>query len=981
MEDPNRLLNSFIKEIKTISFYDFEKILTDSLYYFEKEEFDNKKITDSLFLFNWKKEEIEYWIRNLKENKKIVDNKWVNILNDLWVTEFIPSGFSRKQELPFYFILKPLSFFLLNRIKKKHSNINDKQLENSILNSFIKRINPMFYNPIITEFNSYYKQKLQNIFIYHDKIEEHDYYKEFSIIFLENINKLFITYPILARLFSQEIIRYENFIDLFFKRFTNDKDELSLLFEKKISIFDIQAIDTELSDIHNKGETAILVSLKDNLKLIYKPRSVINEYNFNEFMKYLNERVSTPITKSLKIINKKEYGWVEFISWKPNNSIQIIKKFYFNMGRHMAIFYLLNVTDMHYENMIAHKEFPVFIDYETIFTACVLKKIDSVNKFFLQSILSMCFIRSNNDFYNNQNELACLHTNPLEKDNSFLKIIKSKKVNNDSKYKHLVQKILNAYHLPFYLENIDSHFHKYYQEVILGFLEMYNFFLKMTKKERISLINKFFSGSISRLIIRATNDYSFMRDDPFHYLYVSDPLLYSSHFENIWKRETIIKMPREIVRKEIEELMKYNIPYFTFYWKGKYVKHNKKIIVKKYFYETVYSLVKQKLNKMSFSNMCSQINIFYSQLFTVVSNKNIYPIFQNITNIKEQPFVQKEFSSWQKYTIKNFINFYSKKRQIPFVMIIDYRKNILGFSDIYTDRAGSYYFFLMLVLYKKNRNNSKYYNVFIEEAFQKLENYRKNEKSSLFKHVLGFYEGIGLAILIYSLKLSSMSENKLSYKLKVKALVRKAMFDEEKKKKPNNIMQGLAGFVFSLLFYRELVGDNSFDDLILQYCEQIKNAGYLYQKDTKNNLSFLFGEIGVAFLFYCVGSILKQEDFLQHAKDIINSKYQDTKYLIDIKNSLNMRFVMLEILFFSLFDSNISLSLSKNLSSFFNKFINNSFLDNNSKQYLCFIINKKNRDDIAGNYLKNYLKDDYTSDKHYLYAHNLLSSMIASVVL
>lgn len=52
-------------------------------------------------------------------------------------------------------------------------------------------------------------------------------------------------------------------------------------------------------------------------------------------------------------------------------------RFYYKIGSFLALFYLFNTNDLHFDNMIANAEDPIFFDIETL-TLCYAKLKDNV---------------------------------------------------------------------------------------------------------------------------------------------------------------------------------------------------------------------------------------------------------------------------------------------------------------------------------------------------------------------------------------------------------------------------------------------------------------------------------------------------------------------------------------------------------------------------------------------------------------------------
>ena len=57
------------------------------------------------------------------------------------------------------------------------------------------------------------------------------------------------------------------------------------------------------------------------------------------------------------------------VKQKECYSLEEVHRYYYRSGIYLGIFYILSTVDIHYENMISHGEYPVFIDLETMVRA------------------------------------------------------------------------------------------------------------------------------------------------------------------------------------------------------------------------------------------------------------------------------------------------------------------------------------------------------------------------------------------------------------------------------------------------------------------------------------------------------------------------------------------------------------------------------------------------------------------------------------
>src|SRR5262249_41440723 len=74
-----------------------------------------------------------------------------------------------------------------------------------------------------------------------------------------------------------------------------------------------------------------------------------------------------PPFKTAAVIDRGEYGWSEFVSSRPCDTLAQVRRFYQRQGGYLALLYFLEATDFHLENLIASGEDPILVDLEALF--------------------------------------------------------------------------------------------------------------------------------------------------------------------------------------------------------------------------------------------------------------------------------------------------------------------------------------------------------------------------------------------------------------------------------------------------------------------------------------------------------------------------------------------------------------------------------------------------------------------------------------
>jgi type 2 lantibiotic biosynthesis protein LanM len=191
---------------------------------------------------------------------------------------------------------------------------------------------------------------------------------------VDGFQTLFKQYPVLARFIALIIDFWVEATAEFIERLGNDYDEINMFFNptSNNSLGQVADINVGISDLHNNHHSVVILTFHSGLKLVYKPKNLGLEEAFLEFLNWCNRKSSKPDEDSillsfkiLKILNKTEYGWVEFLPHEPCMSEQAASDFYVRAGQLLCILYLLGATDCHSENLVASGEDFVLVDMET----------------------------------------------------------------------------------------------------------------------------------------------------------------------------------------------------------------------------------------------------------------------------------------------------------------------------------------------------------------------------------------------------------------------------------------------------------------------------------------------------------------------------------------------------------------------------------------------------------------------------------------
>ena len=174
-------------------------------------------------------------------------------------------------------------------------------------------------------------------------------------------------YPVLARSLAECAERWVAVMSEFAGRLIRDWNELVATFFAGTSPGAITDIDAGAGDSHRGGRSVMILAFESGARLVYKPRSLAADVAFQDLVAWLNQRGDHPELKLLRVLDRGEYGWVEFIEHRQCQSPGEAARFFARQGAYLALFHAIEATDFHFENVIAQGEHPVPIDLETLF--------------------------------------------------------------------------------------------------------------------------------------------------------------------------------------------------------------------------------------------------------------------------------------------------------------------------------------------------------------------------------------------------------------------------------------------------------------------------------------------------------------------------------------------------------------------------------------------------------------------------------------
>jgi len=566
-------------------------------------------------------------------------NDSVEIEEDNWFVEFrkIMDTFDYENidyHVGVHLPTLPFSKYLVREIRKVVNELNNVKVSEEVIDSFIEA-------HLIEMFNVFGKitaLKLEEYKQFHifDSEDNEVRFQEFLKSFLsskESFLKLFEEYPVAARVATVRTMYLKTNYTKILQNIENDHLEIEDFL--KIDLLKLTGITLSSGDSHEQGNAVSILEFIDK-KLVYKPKNLKISEAFEKFIEwYVNSSELLPI-KIPKGIYKEDYTYNEFIIPKFCKSEEEVENFYIRYGYLIALCYLLNLNDLHLENIIAHGDQPVIIDIETAFQVSpdmenqtiyieLLRylEVDSVsNSFLLPKQVSFGM--------DDQVELSALSGREAKLSQTFLS---PTEINTDKfHYEKVEGYFAGGNNIPMLNEIDEVEVKKYNLRILEGFDDFICFVME-NKVKFLDVLNVF-RGKKIRSLMKGTEKYASMIRYSNHPNYNHEMKYRERLMMNVWAYPYHDK---RIIKSEVRDLLFNDIPIFYSITDSRDIIDSQEKIYKNYHKLSGYELSVNKINGLTEKEVERQRTILLSDLSILDSYLNQEVLKRNI-NFTVQKF-------------------------------------------------------------------------------------------------------------------------------------------------------------------------------------------------------------------------------------------------------------------------------------------------------------------------------------------------------
>lgn len=324
-----------------------------------------------------------------------------------------------------------------------------------------------------------------------------------------------------------------------------------------------------IGDLHREGHSTLILTFASGRQLVYKPRSLAIDVHFQQLLTWLNEHGATPSLRTIHVIDRGNYGWSEFVVSEPCSSLEDVEHFYERQGAYLALFYALEATDFHAENLIAAGEHPVMIDLESLFHPQLNRLLPrsalySTSEAFSHSVLRVGLLPQRVWGNRDRSGIDLSGLGAKEGQSTPRPVLQIEASGTDQmRFIRQHVSLPGKQNRPIYngqpVEVLD-----YRTALVQGFAKMYRLLMQHHEELLADPIQSFI-GDETRLILRATNTYAQLLHESYHPDLLRDTLDRDQFFDRLWVSAEQRPFFKACIAAEQADLHAGDIPFFTTY--------------------------------------------------------------------------------------------------------------------------------------------------------------------------------------------------------------------------------------------------------------------------------------------------------------------------------------------------------------------------------------------------------------------------------
>lgn len=412
-------------------------------------------------------------------------------------------------------------------------------------------------------------------------------------------------YPAVFRSVLEIVIFASDNFNMLVERINKDKNAIRDELCGGKCFHEVTGLSVRLSDSHCGGNCVQKIKLDNGWTIVYKPHSIKNETAYQQIVSWFGKNCGINMY-SYKYIEQEEYGWTEYVCQMPCKDQEEVKRYYSRIGIHAFVCFLLNTSDIHAENLIAHGEYPVIVDMETIVSPVMSAGTDSLdNK--IKNLIQQSVLHSGLfPFYIwSRDQQAGVDISAINGRFGQIYPVRVPAVVNpfriDMKINY-VNAVSNSSRNLAYAGNdfmIPGEFEK---QILLAFKKSYQ--IALDNKDWVLRMFNRLSNMKIRLVLRNSQQYAMLLSSSFHPQLTTDEINRQMLFYGLYGME---QGCNEIVlESEVKDLLQGDIPYFYYYADNRNLYNSKNEKIENFFKGAIIEQLLERFQSMDEKDMSRQ---------------------------------------------------------------------------------------------------------------------------------------------------------------------------------------------------------------------------------------------------------------------------------------------------------------------------------------------------------------------------------------
>lgn len=671
-------------------------------------------------------------------------------------------------------------------------------------------------------------------------------------------------YPVLARYAVKELSLWCDASTEFLTNLSNDwsdiRENFGLEASEKLSTIQPSG------DTHNDGRSVVIISFTSGRRILYKPRNIKVEIAFQKTLEWLNNGINTN-HKIINVITYKDHGWVEFLENDQVKTDLELERYYYRLGSLLSLLHSLNTVDIHFENLVAHGEYPCIVDLETLFHEDLSKRsvktgTDYVRMTIDESVLSVGILPQPSKSLDKNSAFDISAIGASENQVAPYNVVGIDNFGRDD------IKITN---IPGWIPSVhnqpnDSTITKIpLSKIMEGYSDTYDFILR----ERDFLLSE--KGPLSRfkechrrLIMRNTRHYGSLQMDAFHPDFLRDDLDRAWHWDNLWNETNTRPEVEQFIPSEMKQIENHDIPHFSVKIDGSRIRGTDGKKIKGIDLCSGWESARKRILNMSDEDKALQLWIIKSSIGDYDNHKKDV-IRQNI--ICKTDYLDGACSI-ANMIVKNLIEFNEMSSFLTVESILGENNIASKFfsvkaadSSLYDGSAGVALFLAYLSKFSDDG--------YQDSAKLLISNIRKEiSEDKLGKSISGY---IGLGSLVYCFTHIWKLWGDDSFRVDIDNLLEK-IGPEVTSNNDVDVLLGHAGCILALTPYLQITNSSLAKAIVTDCADKLLDCdeqGVPYWKKTEYKRGLSHGASGIAMALSRIGKVIPNPDYCLASEQII----------------------------------------------------------------------------------------------------------------